>query len=117
MHLEHEAVEMDAALLRDRRGREEQVHQHRLAAPDRAEDIETRGRRLGRAGKPEPGAPAALDGSRPVVGEGAREALQLLHRKFLPRVAHQLAGPAPRAVAAERPIGGGRAGGGNIGLA
>ena len=41
LHLEHERKEVDAALA-GRRGRlEEEVHQKRLAAPDRAKDIET----------------------------------------------------------------------------
>ena len=40
MHFQHEFVEMDATLVRDGDRVEEQVHQHRLAPPDRAPDVE-----------------------------------------------------------------------------
>src|SRR5262249_3020540 len=46
MHLGHEFVEMRAALVRDLRLLEEQVHQHGLAAPDLAMDVEPARRRL-----------------------------------------------------------------------
>jgi hypothetical protein len=36
----HEGVEVDAALAGDLGGVEEQVHQHGLAAPDRADEVE-----------------------------------------------------------------------------
>ncbi len=39
VHVGHEFMEMDAALAHDRRGREEQVHQHGLAAADLAENV------------------------------------------------------------------------------
>ena len=40
MHVEHEFVEMGAALALDRRGLEEKIHQHGLAAPDLAVNVE-----------------------------------------------------------------------------
>ncbi len=40
LHLEHEFVEVHAALLLHRRVGEEEVHQHGLAAADRAPDVE-----------------------------------------------------------------------------
>ena len=40
VHVGHEAVEMRAPLGADVDGVEEEVHQHRLAAPDRAVDVE-----------------------------------------------------------------------------
>ena len=40
MDLEHEGVEMDAPLLRLGRAGEEEIHEHRLAAADGAEDVE-----------------------------------------------------------------------------
>ena len=39
VHFEHEGVEVDPALVFDRQRRVEQVHQHRLAAPDAAPQI------------------------------------------------------------------------------
>ncbi len=46
VHVEHEFVKMRAALARHRARLEEQIHQHRLAAPDVAVDVETLDRRL-----------------------------------------------------------------------
>src|SRR5260370_18155302 len=40
VHIGHELVEMNAALAHDRRGLEEQIHQHGLAATDLAVDVE-----------------------------------------------------------------------------
>ena len=40
VHLEHELAEMDAALAADGQALEEQVHQHRLAAPDIAPQVD-----------------------------------------------------------------------------
>ena len=40
VNIEHEFMEMDPALAPDRTGREEQVHQQRLAAPDIAPDVD-----------------------------------------------------------------------------
>ena len=62
LDLEHELVEVHAALLGHRRIGEEQVHQHRLAAADRSPDVEPvrPGRRLGRAHQAEPRQQAGL---------------------------------------------------------
>src|SRR5882672_82937 len=46
VHLGHEFVEMCAALVRDRALLKEQIHQHGLAAPDFAVNVETTWRRL-----------------------------------------------------------------------
>ena len=45
VHIEHEFVKMRAALSRHRTALEKQIHQHRLAAPDVAVDIDTFDRR------------------------------------------------------------------------
>src|SRR5580692_11103222 len=46
MHVKHEFVKMRAALAEHRTRFEEQIHQHRLAAPDVAVDVEALERRL-----------------------------------------------------------------------
>ena len=46
VHVGHEFVEMHAPLAPDRRGLEEQVHQHGLAAADLAVDVESLDRLL-----------------------------------------------------------------------
>ena len=51
VHLQHELGEMDAALGLDRDMVEEQVHQHRLAAPDIAPEIDALGGRRALAGQ------------------------------------------------------------------
>src|SRR5205085_758705 len=77
VHLEHEGVEMYPPLAKARHRAEEQVHQHRLAAADRTAQIKS-DRRVTAAvlGKAEAGEPAAQTGFRPVVQQGAIEALQ-----------------------------------------
>ncbi len=50
MDLEHEGVEVDAPLARHRVDVEEQVHDHRFAAPDAAEYLEPDRRRGGLGG-------------------------------------------------------------------
>jgi hypothetical protein len=59
VHVEHEGVEMHAALVRDRRRGEKQVHQHRLAAPDRTPQIEAARRFLGPLAESEAGQQSA----------------------------------------------------------
>src|SRR3546814_7844440 len=59
VHLDHEFVEMDAALALDRRMLEEQVHQHRLAASDRTMDVQSLRRILASTGEAEPCLPSA----------------------------------------------------------
>ena len=61
VHIGHEAVEMRAPLGADLDRLEEEIHQHRLAAPDRAIDIEA-ARRLGRLQPHESG-----EGARPLI--------------------------------------------------
>ena len=61
VHVGHEAVEMRAPLGADLDRLEEEIHQHRLAAPDRAIDIEA-ARRLGRLQPHESG-----EGARPLI--------------------------------------------------
>src|SRR6266702_7966695 len=51
VHLGHEFVEVRAALVLDRTVLEKQVHQHGLAAPDLAMNVETAWRRLVLVGK------------------------------------------------------------------
>ena len=46
VHVDHEFVEVHAALARDRARFEEEIHQHRLAAPDVAVDVDALDRRL-----------------------------------------------------------------------
>ena len=46
VHVDHEFVEMDAAFSLDRACLEEQIHQHRLAAPDLAVKVEPLEQRL-----------------------------------------------------------------------
>ena len=67
MHLGHEFVEMGAALVRDRALLKEQIHQHGLAAPDFAVDVEAARRRLVLVG--EQPAQQALLAQRLVAGE------------------------------------------------
>ncbi len=45
VHIEHEFVEMCAALSRHRTAFKKQIHQHRLAAPDVTVDVDTFDRR------------------------------------------------------------------------
>ena len=59
VHVEHEGVEMHPPLVRDRRGGEKQIHQHRLAAADRAPEIDAR------AALPAPGSPRPSRASQP----------------------------------------------------
>ncbi len=99
MHLEHEGVEMHPPLAKARHRAEEQVHQHRFAAADRTAQIKP-DRRVTAAvlGKAEAGEPAAQAGFRPVVQQGAIEALQPLDRQLLCRVGLQQPPLAQRAV-------------------
>ena len=84
MHVGHEGVEMDAALRLDLRGVEEQIHQHRLAAPDRAADIEA-ARRLGGL-RAEQSREAARLGFRPVVFQFVGERVEFPDERRLRRV-------------------------------
>ena len=100
--LEHELVEMHPAFGRHRSAGEEQVHQHRLAAPDAAEEIEPR-RRLGAPPRqPEALAPGTRR-RRPVACQRVVQGLQLLDRDRLGRIHRQQPLLAPRTIGRERP--------------
>ncbi len=96
VHVQHELVEMDPLLALHRRGLEEQIHQHGLAAADAAEQVQPLRRRVAPPGQPEPRPPAGDAGRRAIVGHRVVQALQLLHRQPLRRVGMQ------RAVADQR---------------
>ena len=76
MHIEHEGVEMDPPLLVERGRGEEQIHQHRFAAPDRSPQIDPTGRRVGPLAEPQPVAPAAPPVLRPVMPQLIVQLLQ-----------------------------------------
>ena len=103
--LQHEFVEMDAALAVHRDRVEEQVHQHAFAAPDAAVDVEAL-RRIGTAaGETQALFPAGDADPAGIPFQGVMEALELLRRQFLDRILVELAGgfeipiPKERAVA------------------
>ena len=95
---------MDATFAFDRCGFKEQVHQHRLAAPDRAVHVETLRRLPAPLGKAEarlPAAQPALAGGL-VADQRMVQALQLLCRQSLRRVRFQRVGAAQRTIARQR---------------
>jgi hypothetical protein len=98
VHLDHELVEMDAALVGERRVGDEQIHQHRLAAADGPVQIQSLRRVLAAPRQSQhrlPGEQAAAG----LVGlQRAAQRLQLLGRQLLHRVGLQ------RAVAHHRPV-------------
>ena len=85
VHVGHEDVEMGAAL-RARGGVVEQVHEHGLAAPDRAPDVDA-ARRLRRLALAEEPAERARFAGQPVLLERRDEPVERRHRRELPRVA------------------------------
>ena len=91
MDLQHEGVEMHAALPGHRRAGEEHVHQHGLARADAAEDVEPLHRGLGPSGQAEALAPAAAPA---IAGppEGIVQRLQLLGGEELGRIGLQQPG-------------------------
>ena len=108
MRLLHEGVEMDPALGRDRRGFVEEVHQHRLAAPDAAVDVEAEpllDLLLAPAGEAEQAEDRAPPFRRVVGPETNVQQLQLLDRGALGVVrpqrpaAHQIPIPLERSLA------------------
>ena len=96
VHLAHEFVEMDAALRHRPGEREELVHQHGLAAPDRAVDVEPA--RLGWAGAEEP-ADEAIARRRLSFGERPVEQIEPGDDGFLCRIAADRAGRDQLAIA------------------
>jgi hypothetical protein len=107
VHLQHEGVEMDAALQLDRRGLEEHVHDHGLAAADAAVDVEAERRRLGGGCQAEPRAPAMGAVVGRVGQKRAPQALQLLDGQLLGGIGQQNARRAACPVKRERAVGGG----------
>ena len=92
----HEGVEVGAALLRDVDRREEQVHQHGLAAPDRAVNVEP-ARRLGRLRAEQAREGAGLR-VRPVAAEPVTERVELFDKVRLGGIGGDLARVDQRAV-------------------
>ena len=84
MHLGHEFVKMRAALVRDLRLLEEQVHQHGLAAADLAMDVEPMRRGLVLVGKQPAEQALLLD--RRVAGKPLLQRRQGLRRPLLRRI-------------------------------
>ncbi len=82
VHVGHEGVKMGAALLRDRDGLDEEIHQHRLAAPDGAPDVEAARRRRGGAAAEEPAERALLVGQA-ALGQHAGEFAEPAHDVLL----------------------------------
>ena len=103
--LEHEGVEMDPPLALHRRRGEEQVHQHRLAAADAAEDVEAVRRGVRNPGEAEPRPPAAAVGAGVVALEGAVQAFELLGRQRLDGVGLEPPLGEPCPVGGKRPLG------------
>ena len=112
VHLEHELVEVHAALLRHRRVGEEEIHQHRLAAADRSPDVEAvrAGWRLRRATHAQPLAePRPESGFRRMRGQGGElvvHGLQAQHHLFLHRIGMDLAGGTACREIGDRPLAG-----------
>ena len=94
MDFEHEGVEMRAAFLADGQRLVEQVHQHRLAAPDPAPEIDPADRR-GLAESREEAA-RCLGFQRPL------QRVEPFGRRLLLGIGAQLAGFDERAVASEK---------------
>ena len=99
MDIEHEGVKMHPPLARDWRRREKQIHQHRLAPPDRPPEIETFRYRDITADKPgEPASPGWH-----VICQGAVQRFEPLDRMRLGRIGPNRAGGAARPVKRTRP--------------
>jgi hypothetical protein len=90
MDVQHESVEMHPALVPaghiDRIV--EEVHQHRLATPHPAIEVEPQRRLLPLPGKAKPRLPAPRR-ARIVAAQGVMKALQLFHGQFLGGIARQ----------------------------
>ncbi len=106
VHFEHEGMEVDAPLMRARHRGEEQIHQHRFAAPDRTPQIEPsrHGRRVLDADEARQ-APAS--GRRLIRQERLMEPLQSRDCALLRRVGANDAGPRALTVELGRPGGAG----------
>src|ERR1700730_17245842 len=83
-------MEVDPALARARRRAEEQIHQHRLAVPDRAAEIKPERDLEGSVrAEAKAGEPTVKPGLRPIMEQCAVETLELFNRQLLCRVGLQ----------------------------
>src|SRR3546814_14537374 len=80
---------MHAALAGDRRSGKEEIHQHRLAGADLAEDVEALRRIDPAPGEAKARLPAAAIARRTVAAQGVVQRLQLLRRQKLAGVVAQ----------------------------
>jgi hypothetical protein len=103
MHFEHKGMEMDPPLARVRHRGEEQIHQHRFAASDRAAQIEP-DRDLVAAvlAEAEARQPSAQPGFGPIMQQRAVKALQLFNRQLLRLVGLQQPLSAQLSIARQR---------------
>ena len=92
MHVAHEFVEMDAALAHHPAGGEEQIHQHGLAAPDLAENVEPADRLLAALARPEQPAERGRLARQPMLHQPPVERVQPREHRLLGAVALDLAG-------------------------
>ncbi len=99
------------AFLLDRSGREEDVHQHRLAAADRAVDVETLGGASPRSSRRRPMPRRAPQRSsqlaiaaRLIILQRIGDRLQLRGSKFLRRVMFQPTARLQRAIGGKRSV-------------
>ena len=92
VHVGHEFVEMHAALALDRRRREEQIHQHGLAAADLAENVEALDRLLRALARAEQPAERGRFARQPMLGEPRFERASWSTHRFLGGVALDLSG-------------------------
>jgi len=90
VHAFHEGMEVDPPLARARNRAKEQIHQDRLAAPDRAAQVEPVRDLDGSVGaEAKAGEPTVEPGLWPVIEQGAVKALELFDRQLLRRVGLQ----------------------------
>ena len=108
VHFEHEGVEVDVLFRLDRRAREEHIHEHGLAAPGAAEQIEPLGSLLLAAAKRQPRLPATGPQVRRVAGQRSVQVLQLLRRQFLGHVGLDLPAGQQGAIGVEGSVGHGK---------
>ncbi len=99
MHVGHEFVEMHAALALHRAGREEQVHQHGLAAADLAVDVKPFQRRAGLLALAEQPAERGRFARQPALIEPVRERRQLRRQHRLAGIGLDFSGGDERRVA------------------
>src|SRR5262249_6742684 len=92
VHLGHELVKMDAALAQDRRGLEEQVHQHSLAAADLAVDVEPSDDVVVARARAEQPAERRRLARQPVLGEPLFQLSELVDHRELRVVAFEFGG-------------------------